>query len=51
MLKTIRSVVRLRKFEFNGTKRRLAKVGNVDDLRALETHERLRTKTRMTFTP
>ena len=35
MLKTIRSVVRLRKYEFNGTKRRLAKVGNVDDLRAL----------------
>ena len=35
MFKTIRSVVRLRKFEFNGTKRRLAKVGNVDDLRLL----------------
>ncbi|MEY3388914.1 MAG: hypothetical protein RLZ74_520 [Actinomycetota bacterium] len=35
MFKTIRSVVQLRKFEFNGTKRRLAKVGNVDDLRLL----------------
>ena len=35
MFKTIRSVVRLRKFEFNGAKRRLAKVGNVDDLRLL----------------
>jgi len=35
MFKTIRSVVRLRRFEFNGTKRRLAKVGNVDDLRLL----------------
>ena len=35
MFKTIRSVVRLRKFEFNATKRRLAKVGNVDDLRLL----------------
>lgn len=35
MFKTIRSVVRLRKFEVNGTKRRLAKVGSVDDLRLL----------------
>ena len=35
MFKTIRSVVRLRRFEFNGTKRRLAKVGSVDDLRLL----------------
>ena len=35
MLKTIRSVVRLRKFEFNATTRRLSKCGNVDDLRAL----------------
>ena len=35
MFKTIRSVVRLRRFEFNGTKRRLAKVGNIDDLRLL----------------
>ena len=35
MLKTIRSVVQLRRFEFNGTKRRLAKVGSVDDLRLL----------------
>ena len=35
MLKTIRSVVRLRRFEFNATTRRLSKCGNVDDLRAL----------------
>lgn len=35
MFKTIRSVVRLRRFEFDGTKRRLAKVGSVDDLRLL----------------
>ena len=35
MFKTIRSVVRLRRFEFNGTKRRLAKVGSIDDLRLL----------------
>ncbi|MEO7575414.1 MAG: alpha-hydroxy acid oxidase [Ilumatobacteraceae bacterium] len=35
MLKSIRSVVRLRRFEFNGTKRRLAKCANIDDLRLL----------------
>lgn len=35
MLKTIRSVVQLRRFEFNGTKRRLAKCANIDDLRLL----------------
>ncbi|MFM9137021.1 MAG: alpha-hydroxy-acid oxidizing protein, partial [Actinomycetota bacterium] len=35
MLKTIRSVVRLRRFEFNSTTRRLSKCGNVDDLRAI----------------
>ena len=35
MFKTIRSVVRLRRFEVNGTKRRLAQVGSVDDLRLL----------------
>lgn len=35
MLKSIRSVVQLRRFEFNGTKRRLAKCANIDDLRLL----------------
>ena len=35
MLKSVRSVVQLRRFEFNGTKRRLAKCGNIDDLRLL----------------
>lgn len=35
MLKSVRSVVRLRRFEFNSTKRRLAKCGNIDDLRLL----------------
>jgi L-lactate dehydrogenase (cytochrome) len=35
MLKSVRSVVRLRRFEFNSTKRRLAKCANVDDLRLL----------------
>lgn len=35
MLKSVRSVVQLRRFEFNGTKRRLAKCANIDDLRLL----------------
>lgn len=35
MLKSVRSVVRLRRFEFNATKRRLAKCANIDDLRLL----------------
>ena len=35
MLKSVRSVVRLRRFEFNSTKRRLARCGNIDDLRLL----------------
>lgn len=35
MLESIRSVVQLRRYEFNGPKRRLAKCGNLDDLRAL----------------
>ncbi len=35
MLKSIRSVVQLRRFEFNSTKRRLAKCANIDDLRLL----------------
>lgn len=35
MLKSVRSVVQLRRFEFNSTKRRLAKCGNIGDLRLL----------------
>lgn len=35
MLKSVRSVVKLRRFEFNSTKRRLAKCGNIGDLRLL----------------
>lgn len=38
MLKSVRSVVQLRRFEFNGTKRRLAKCANIDDLRLLAKH-------------
>ena len=35
MLKSVRSVVQLRKFEFNGDKRRLAACGDLKDLRLL----------------
>ena len=35
MIRTLRSVVRLRRFETDGVQRRLAKAANVDDLRAL----------------
>ena len=35
MLKSVRSVVQLRKFEFNGDKRRLASCGDLKDLRKL----------------
>jgi L-lactate dehydrogenase (cytochrome) len=35
MLDTLRSVVRFRRFEFDGNKRRLATVANVDDLRRI----------------
>jgi L-lactate dehydrogenase (cytochrome) len=35
MFKTLRSVLRFRRFEFSRTKRRLAKAANVDDLRAI----------------
>ncbi|NBV81902.1 MAG: alpha-hydroxy-acid oxidizing protein [Actinobacteria bacterium] len=35
MLKTLRSVVSLRKFDWNGRRRRLAKCGNIDDVRRL----------------
>ncbi|MFM8650750.1 MAG: alpha-hydroxy acid oxidase, partial [Acidimicrobiaceae bacterium] len=35
MLKSVRSVVQLRKFEFNGDKRRLAACGDLKDLRKL----------------
>lgn len=35
MLKSVRSVVQLRKFEFNGDKRRLAACGDLKDLRRL----------------
>lgn len=35
LLETLRSVLRFRKFELNATKRRLARVSNVDDLRRL----------------
>jgi L-lactate dehydrogenase (cytochrome) len=35
MFETLRSVLRFRRFEFNGAKRRLARAANVDDLRAI----------------
>jgi len=35
MLKTLRSVVSLRKFDWNSRRRRLAKCGNIDDVRRL----------------
>ncbi|NCU81998.1 MAG: alpha-hydroxy-acid oxidizing protein, partial [Acidimicrobiia bacterium] len=35
MLKSVRSVVQLRKFEFNGDKRRLVACGDLKDLRKL----------------
>ena len=35
MLETLRSVLRFRRFEWNSTKRRLARAANIDDLRAL----------------
>ncbi|MFM9119902.1 MAG: alpha-hydroxy-acid oxidizing protein, partial [Acidimicrobiaceae bacterium] len=35
MLKSVRSVVQLRKFEFSGDKRRLAACGDLKDLRKL----------------
>ncbi len=35
MIKTLRSVISLRKFDWNGRRRRLARCGNIDDLRLL----------------
>lgn len=35
MLKTLRSVISLRRFDFNGRRRRLARCGNLDDVRRL----------------
>jgi len=35
ILKTLRSVIAIRKFDFNGRRRRLAKCGNIDDVRRL----------------
>ena len=35
MLKTMRSVLRFRRFEFSASKRRLARAANVDDLRSI----------------
>ena len=33
MIKTLRSVISLRKFDWNSRRRRLARGGNIDDLR------------------